>query len=91
MTTRYVVRAFYPKNPELGIRKAFSRTIGFLEVEERGSSFARIKLDMVPIGPGWNGWCNCYPEGEDDKLPKRHADPDPGNATFFDRDDDVPF
>lgn len=46
-------------------------------------------LDMVPVGRGWNGWCNVF---ADTKPKPDRSYPAPPPAPPFDGDDrDIPF
>lgn len=76
--------------PEEGINKAYHRRIGNMFSEEGRDGVARlsIKLDFIPIGNRWQGWCNIYPPGTD-KPPARK--PTVTRQPSLDPNDDIPF
>lgn len=74
-----------------GTEKKRYQNVGKLFTDSDGR--ISLKLDVVPCGPGWNGWLSFYPvkdrsEGHHDKpAPSTSAEPvhDDGD------DDNVPY
>jgi hypothetical protein len=44
----------------------------------------RLKLDLLPVGDGWDGWCSLIPPRERTDAPGRPVTDDAP-------DDDIPF
>ena len=76
--------------------KSYYRKVGSLFVATgseadllTGKPRYSIKLDLVPIGPEWQGWINAFPLKEE---PHPEAEPRKARkATQVSFDDDVPF
>lgn len=75
------VSAYFPAS---GPNKSYYRKIGnlFREVDSEGAERLSIKLDMMPVGAKWEGWCNVFPPGEKPKV---------GKAAVADLNYDIPF
>jgi len=69
-------------------------TIGKCFTDDQGRQ--SIKLDSIPVGPGWSGWVSLYPVREREPAGQR-PDPRPAAPKPAHRgdepvdDDDVPF
>jgi hypothetical protein len=69
---------------EEGRDKPRWRTCGVAFVGEKGT---RIKIESIPVGPGWDGWFNLFePQDEGERKPAKAAKP-----AAKDFDDDIAF
>jgi len=51
-----------------------------------------LKLESLPVGPGWNGWLSLFePKDRDQAAPKKQEVPKPGPPKVEDFDDAIPF
>lgn len=76
-------------------KKRYTRVGTVFENDEGQLS---LKIDTIPVGPGWSGWISFFPPRENGNhgqqrkpqstaAPAQNADP----AGNFDDEDDIPF
>jgi hypothetical protein len=85
-------------HPAVGPNKSYYRKIGNLFEETGRDGVARfsIKLDFIPIGNHWEGWCNVFEPGSraTPEVKVKPATPQqsiPGFNSGPATDDDIPF
>lgn len=58
-------------------------------VFENDNGQLSLKLETIPVGPGWSGWINFFEPKERDAAPvTKHS---AAKANGFQNDDDQPF
>lgn len=66
------------KDKQTGEEKKRYANVGTVFESEDGR--LSLKLDTIPVGPGWSGYISFYvPNGRDDQSPQRQALPDGRN------------
>jgi hypothetical protein len=77
------------------------RTINIGSIFENEKGQLSMKLDSIPVGPGWSGWANFYEPRERDAPPAQQARPQaqaaparqypPASAVDVGEGEEIPF
>lgn len=79
------------KDPQTGEEKKRYANVGTLFESDGRLS---LKLDTIPIGPGWSGYIQFFePKPHESQLPRSEASPETPvtHATDTQEEDDLPF
>ena len=91
MKERFDLSAYYP--PEKEGETSHYRKVGSLFVETGAHSPGKprysIKLDLVPVGLGWEGWMNAFPT--EPKAPPEARPQKARRQVDLADDDNIPF
>jgi hypothetical protein len=75
-----------------GAKKKRFANVGILFEDEQGRM--SLKLDTVPVAPGWSGWISFYPPQDRSgrtAAPRQQGTADAAPAAAPDDGDEIPF